>query len=168
MQITFVTRKFRSVERHLHCDVLHITTVTVARTGYAGPQAAPATDVVESPMNQPVVCCGISDYNRQRNLTSCSISIADGLSSGWPKCYIHLRKCIHSILYTKLYLKKVCFYSAVSSPLDRSKRFTLLLPWQTCSFRHQLGFLGNILTTQQLRATNIHSLSCINSIYTAE
>ena len=31
-------------------------------------------------------------------------------------------------------------YSAVSSPLDRSKRFTLFLPWQTCSFRHQLGF----------------------------
>ena len=30
-------------------------------------------------------------------------------------------------------------YSAVSSPLDRSKRFTLFLPWQTCSFRHQLG-----------------------------
>ena len=30
--------------------------------------------------------------------------------------------------------------SAVSSPLDRSKRFTLFLPWQTCSFRHQLGF----------------------------
>ena len=36
---------------------------------------------------------------------------------------------------------KVFFlYSAVSSPLDRSKRFTLFLPWQTCSFRHQLGF----------------------------
>ena len=31
-------------------------------------------------------------------------------------------------------------YSAVSSPLDRSKRFTLFLPWQTCSLRHQLGF----------------------------
>ncbi len=25
-------------------------------------------------------------------------------------------------------------HSAVSSPLDRSKRFTLFLPWQTCSF----------------------------------
>ena len=37
--------------------------------------------------------------------------------------------------------KKVMFlYSAVSSPLDRSKRFTLFLPWQTCSFRHELGF----------------------------
>ena len=31
MQITFVTRKFRSVERNLHCDILHITTVRVAR-----------------------------------------------------------------------------------------------------------------------------------------
>ena len=31
MQITFVTSKFRNVERNLHCDVLHITTVRVAR-----------------------------------------------------------------------------------------------------------------------------------------
>ena len=31
MQITFVTRKFLIVERNLHCDVLHITTVRVAR-----------------------------------------------------------------------------------------------------------------------------------------
>ena len=31
MQIAFVTRKFRNVERNLHCDVLHITTVRVAR-----------------------------------------------------------------------------------------------------------------------------------------
>ena len=31
MQITFVTRKFRNVERNLHCDVLNITTVRVAR-----------------------------------------------------------------------------------------------------------------------------------------
>ena len=42
------------------------------------------------------------------------------------------------------YNKKVnvCFYIAmqVSSSLNRSKRFTLLLPWQTCSFRHQPGF----------------------------
>ena len=35
----------------------------------------------------------------------------------------------------------MCFYIAhVSSPLDRSKRFTLFLPWQTCSFRHLLDF----------------------------
>ena len=26
MQITFFTRKFRNVERNLHCDVVHITT----------------------------------------------------------------------------------------------------------------------------------------------
>ena len=32
--------------------------------------------------------------------------------------------------------------SAVSNPSDRSKRFTLFLPWQTCSYRHQLGFSG--------------------------
>ena len=30
-------------------------------------------------------------------------------------------------------------YSAVSSPLDRSKHST---PWKTYSFRHQLGFSG--------------------------
>ena len=39
--------------------------------------------------------------------------------------------------------KKVnlCFYIAqYPVRLDRSKRFTLFLPWQTCSFRHQLGF----------------------------
>ena len=29
-QITFLTRKFRNVERNLHCDVLHITTVWVS------------------------------------------------------------------------------------------------------------------------------------------
>ena len=33
-------------------------------------------------------------------------------------------------------------HSAVSSPLDRSKRFILFLPWQTCSFRHQLDLSG--------------------------
>ena len=30
MQITFLTRKFRNVERNLHCDVVHITTVWVS------------------------------------------------------------------------------------------------------------------------------------------
>ena len=30
--------------------------------------------------------------------------------------------------------------SALSSPLNRSKRCTLFLPWQTCSFQHQLDF----------------------------
>ena len=29
--MTYVTRKFRNVERDLHCDVLHIATVRVAR-----------------------------------------------------------------------------------------------------------------------------------------
>ena len=38
--------------------------------------------------------------------------------------------------------KRLFLYSAVSSPLDRSKRFTLFIPWQTCSFRHQLDFSG--------------------------
>ena len=33
-------------------------------------------------------------------------------------------------------------FCAVSSPSDRSKRFTLFLPWQTSAFRHQLGFSG--------------------------
>ena len=36
-------------------------------------------------------------------------------------------------------LKCVFLYSTLSSPLDHTKRFTLH-PWQTCSFRHQLGF----------------------------
>ena len=30
MQITFLTRKFRNVERHLHCDIVHITTKWVS------------------------------------------------------------------------------------------------------------------------------------------
>ena len=30
MQITFLTRKFWNVERNLHCDVVHITTVWVS------------------------------------------------------------------------------------------------------------------------------------------
>ena len=30
MQITFFTRKFRNGERHLHCDVVHITTKWVS------------------------------------------------------------------------------------------------------------------------------------------
>ena len=38
--------------------------------------------------------------------------------------------------------KGVFSYIEVSSPLDRSKRFTLFLLWQTCSFRHQLDFSG--------------------------
>ena len=30
MQITFLTRKFRNVERNLRCDVVHTTTVCVS------------------------------------------------------------------------------------------------------------------------------------------
>ena len=30
MQITFLTRKFPNVERNFHCDVVHITTVSVS------------------------------------------------------------------------------------------------------------------------------------------
>ena len=30
MQITFLTHKFRNVERNLHCDIVHITTVWVS------------------------------------------------------------------------------------------------------------------------------------------
>ena len=33
MKITFVTRKFRNVERNVHCDVLHVTPDRVARLG---------------------------------------------------------------------------------------------------------------------------------------
>ena len=40
-------------------------------------------------------------------------------------------------------------YSAVSNPLDRSKRFTLHL-WQTCLFRHQLDFSGKNSAMLQL------------------
>ena len=37
-----------------------------------------------------------------------------------------------------MYVKVCILYSAVSSLLDRSKRFTCLTLWPTCSFRHQL------------------------------
>ena len=40
-------------------------------------------------------------------------------------------------------------YSAVSSPLDRSKRFTLH-PWQTCSFRHQWPSIKTTVYSQGL------------------
>ena len=36
----------------------------------------------------------------------------------------------------------VFLYSAMLSHLDRSKRFTHFIPWQTCPFRHQRGFSG--------------------------
>ena len=37
--------------------------------------------------------------------------------------------------------------------MDRSKRFTLFLPWQTYSFRHQLGFSVKHSSHAELRAT---------------
>ena len=53
-------------------------------------------------------------------------------------------------------------YSAVSSPLDRSKRITLFLPWQTCfalpgrpvHSDTNSASPGSILAMHQLRATN--------------
>ena len=44
------------------------------------------------------------------------------------------------LINKKIKGKGMFVYSAVSSPLDFSKRFNLFLPWQTCSFRHKLGF----------------------------
>ena len=48
--------------------------------------------------------------------------------------------------------KGIFLYRTVSSPLDRSKRSTLFLPWQTCSTS-----LGTILATQQLHPKTINS-----------
>ena len=49
---------------------------------------------------------------------------------------------------------KVCFYIAVSSPLDHSKRFIFkslyFSPWQTCSFQHQIDFSGKHSAMLQL------------------
>ena len=54
------------------------------------------------------------------------------------------KECISMILVPATIVKKGrVLYSAVSSLLDRSKCFTRFIPrWQTCSFRHQLGFSG--------------------------
>ena len=59
-----------------------------------------------------------------------------------PHLCLSLLKLHPCITYIALPMqgKGMFLYSAVSSPLDRSKRFTLFLPWQTSSFRHQLGF----------------------------
>ena len=56
---------------------------------------------------------------------------------------LHSAQAAHVCVFCKGKGKKgkgMFLYSAVSSPLDRSNSFTLFLPWQTCSFRHQLGF----------------------------
>ena len=52
---------------------------------------------------------------------------------------------------------KACFYVA-QYPIRCTTQGALhFIPWQTCSFRHQLAFLGSVLATQQLRAKTIHS-----------
>ena len=43
---------------------------------------------------------------------------------------------------TDLNIKYTFLYSAVSSRQDCSKRFYTLLPWQTCSIRHNLNLYG--------------------------
>ena len=56
--------------------------------------------------------------------------------------------------------QKVCFYSAISSPLDRSKRFTLFaLPDRPVHSDTNSASPGSILARQQLRATT-KSLTC--------
>ena len=61
-------------------------------------------------------------------------------SSGRLKHTTHTHK---KMLRHDKYIQKGkgMFLYSVSSPLDHSNRFTLL-PWQTCSFRHQLDFSG--------------------------
>ena len=62
----------------------------------------------------------------------------------------------------------MCLCSAVSSPLDRSKRFTLH-PWQTCSSWHQLDFSAMLQLTAQRLFTHIPTTDYIQVlIYTAE
>ena len=47
-------------------------------------------------------------------------------------------------------------HSAVSSPWDCSKRFTIH-PWQTCSFQHHFDFSGKHPATLQLLREDIRS-----------
>ena len=70
--------------------------------------------------------------------------------------------------------KGMFLYSAVSRSLDRSKCFTLFLPWQTCSFRHQLGLSGKhsshaAITAQRLSTHTSAATVCSQELmYTAE
>ena len=60
-------------------------------------------------------------------------------------CYVWLSVWLEEI-------KKVCFlYSAVSSPLDRSTRFTLSSPGRPVHSDTNMAFLGCVLAMQQLR-----------------
>ena len=54
--------------------------------------------------------------------------------------------------------KGMVLYSAVSSPLDRSKRFTLSSPGRPVHSDTNSASLGSILAMQQLR--NDYSLTC--------
>ena len=59
--------------------------------------------------------------------------------------------------YTTVNVKKVKvrFYTAhASRSLDRPKRFTMFLPWQTCSLWHQLDFSGKHSAMLQSHANN--------------
>ena len=63
-----------------------------------------------------------------------------------------------SDLESSLYKKGMFLYSAVSSPLDRSKRFTLFaFPDRPVHSDTNSASPGSILATQQLRAKTIHS-----------
>ena len=60
-------------------------------------------------------------------------------SAAWARCRCPPYRCAAGGCSPETGVKCMCLCSAVSSPLDRSKRFTLFLPRQTCSFRHRLG-----------------------------
>ena len=65
---------------------------------------------------------------------------------GWVFCWGRMNLCLgaHKLsrtIFGRFSTKGMFLYSAVSIPLDRSKRFTLH-PWQTCSFQQQLYFSG--------------------------
>ena len=74
---------------------------------------------------------------------------------------VMLLLCLIAIIcYWLMQTKKVFFYSAVSSPLDRSKRFTLFAPPPLGRPVHSdtnSATLGEILAMQQLCATTKHS-----------
>ena len=78
-------------------------------------------------------------------------------------CVVHIQ-CIHVCMSTKV---KVVLHSAVSSPSDRSKRYPLVgLPWQTCSFRDELGFSGKHSSHAAItRLNHSHFHNCIMARY---
>ena len=90
--------------------------------------------------------CGINGFHHQ-----CALTVAISGLMPWMRVWLfsrssHLSRHIHTKCASSsrhfLNVKSMFLYSTISSPLARSKRFTLFLPWQTCSFRHQLGFSG--------------------------